>query len=250
MVKINIIKNFIMIKYLFVIIIFFFIECENKKYYPPTIKTNINEKNLFYRDSLYITYTVEKFLETGYRHYKGYHVVDSLYKQIDTIWTDLIFYDPDILKIFGIVIIKVPPSNFFNKISYDAKAIVGFREKLNQPWKIYPLSEYQTSRLTVYKKASNFIRKFYFFELKDYSQYFKVGSQYKTGNYKLKNFKYNIDDPEFWQGLMWQRGNRVPGLYYFQTKENISEQWNKNANPFTEVPLLQINYPDSIIALF
>jgi hypothetical protein len=201
------------------------------------------------RDSLYLATTTSAYLQNGYWTYSAY-LQDYPGAEMNKIkvYIDQIYYSPDKLKLIAFEIIKVPLldttirrviKQYKTNYSYDGGALVGYRENTNQPWTIYPYTHCLSSGLATYNHCQNALRECYFVNLKD-DQTYVLDS---IGNWKFIRFQYNLNEPAFWKGIVWQKGLRIPGYYNFQLKGNYKPGEEKMG----VLPYLKPNYPDSLL---
>lgn len=233
------------------------------------------------KDSLFVLFTVK---EWGKKNWYTWGVRSDIYK----ITSDEVeyfigrtFYSPDKKKILVWIGEKLPnayslelirPKVELNRICptsgdsiYTMTAIIGYREAVNNIWKLYPYNQKQITCAPDIKSMIIEMEDYYFNQMKFQPEY--VNKKYLDNNYggeirydiekkQLdlgygdknspfigKNFGYNLQDAGFWEkSLIWQKGARIPDLYNFQTKGNVSS----NYKDFELIPPI-INYPDSIL---
>jgi hypothetical protein len=158
------------------------------------------------------------------------------------------FYSPDRLKIFCWIVRQIPNNpdcRFQQGYSFSSSDIIGFRNNFNEKWKLYPLELQKASCSDSEDWVLNQLEKYYFYEMKNHcenvnkkfldkkyggevrydleNQTVKDGYGDKANQFILKNYGYNLQDKDFWEkSLIWQKGARIPGLYNFQTKGNVT----------------------------
>ncbi len=137
------------------------------------------------------------------------------------IWCDTILYSPLRTKLFAIIVVRnpVPESELTDErrsrpYSYAARAVVGFRTSVAAKWQIYPFEQY-AAYYSDPTRAIRGARRYYFNELAADGEY--IANSAGTELVPAK-FRYNVDDPKFWDSsLVWRKGARIPGYYNFQT---------------------------------
>jgi hypothetical protein len=196
-------------------------------------------KEKYNRDSIFIAYTVNQFVENKYRDFDVFYdmktkvYVDTIIHADTKVYVDTILYSPDTLKLFSLVIISLSKkeNDIEQEESFYGRAVVAYRKNINEIWQVYPVSEYKVS-WSNYNGARNVIRRCYFEELKETSTH-------------RGEFKYPLGDIRFWDGLYFKKGLDVDSLYFFQTEYNFrSKKYDK------VVPYLNINYPKDLIEQF
>jgi hypothetical protein len=197
------------------------------------------------RDSLYIATTIWQFVDKKiypFDFVKQYNIPLELIRfDVDTI-----IYNPDSLKLFSFVIECAPESEEINKKNpsyyYSEYTIIGFRDSLTQPWKIY-CGDLYVSLLETYNDNRESFRKYYFNKFKYDSDYY--WDSIKQERIAIK-YKYNLNDPNFWDSsIVWKKGSRIPGLYAFQTTGNVKPG---DENAVKIIP--HLDYPDSLLKLY
>jgi len=168
------------------------------------------------RDNPFIIYTVKEFVRNDCIEYDYYN--DD--NKNDT-------------RLFSIIIIEKKRDN---RILYDAKSLIGFRDSINKVWKIYTTNVYSADSYSRYIGASIILRSSYFCDL--------VGRSDEFG-YK---HNYNVIDKDFFdKDLYFQKGKDVDSLFYFQTQNDL-EPGNQKRKKI--IPFLQIDYPEEILKLY
>jgi hypothetical protein len=217
-------------KIAFNIIIFFItmiFSCSSTKNESIKNIVNISDKE-YNRDSIFIKYTIHKFIENKYR---GYNFLDCKNSKV---FIDTILYSPDKLKLFSLIIVEETKTEITQP--FNGMAIVAYREDTNSIWKVYPITKFNVS-WSNFKGAKNVIRRSYFTELK--------GMKDNQGN----KFRCNLGDNKFWNDLFYKKGYDIDSLYYFQTELNKQTPTLKRKKDGI-IPYLEIDYPQEIRKMF
>lgn len=90
---------------------------------------------------------------------------------------------------------------------YSAKAIIGYRDNINKPFKIYPLDTFIVTGFEDCRSAISCIKKMFFNQLQGAS----LPMIYKTGDYE-----YNLNDPRFFDSVLFEKDVYKEGFYNFQ----------------------------------
>lgn len=90
---------------------------------------------------------------------------------------------------------------------YSAKAIIGYRDNINKPFKIYPLDTFIVVGFESCRSAISCIKKLFFNQLQGTS----LPMLYKTGDYE-----YNLNDPRFFDSVIFKKDIYKDGCYNFQ----------------------------------
>lgn len=133
-----------------------------------------------------------------------------------TITVDTIIYNTDSLLCFAFIciyshydIIKGLENARRIGREYDAKSIVGFRENINDTFKIYPLNTFNVFGYQDCESAINVLKECYFNELKGS----RLPLLFKGEN---RHFEYNLGDPNFFNSVMFEKDDYRKGFYNFQ----------------------------------
>jgi hypothetical protein len=233
---------------------------------------NIHSSKIQYKDSLYIMYTVQSWSDSNFDLYHDYSKDGYGIKKEDFKYKILrAFYSPDSLKFFCWIVTREPNTADCKRpqgYSYSSSDIIGFRNSVKEPWKLYPLELEKAVCFDNENEIMNQLGQYYFQRMKDHSE--DVNKKFLDKNYGgkvrydleeqtikdgygdkndpviLKNYGYNLQDKDFWtKSLIWQKGARIPGLYNFQTTGNVTPD-EKNVELYTP----KITYPDSILKLY
>lgn len=127
--------------------------------------------------------------------------------------TDSILYNPNKLICFAFLVVKI---NIAKEIEtrnlgreYDAVSVIGLRNSIDEPFNIYPITEYKAIGYDSYDKALATLTYYYFK---------KLGKQ---KDFRRNPFKVNVGSKGFWdKSLYFQKFN---GLYYFQSHMPASD---------------------------
>lgn len=129
--------------------------------------------------------------------------------------TDAILYNKEELICFAFVVIE----RKFSKINgigqayngFDARAVIGLRKNIDEPFEIYPVSKFDAINLGSYKSAVEDIKYLYFTMLKGDGL---AGTQYED-QYR---FNSNVGDADFFEKAPFFHKTKE-GLYFFQLYE-------------------------------
>lgn len=215
------------VTFYYIVFIIFFCSCNSKNKNLETTNTHISEKE-YHRDSLYLDYTVNQFIEHKYRGYDFYDSANS------KVYIDTILYSPDKLKLFSLLIIE--KRKIEQGKPFHGMAVIAYREDTSDIWKVYPVTKYGVS-WSDFQGARNVLRRCYFEEIK--------GDNDNQGN----EFKHNLGDSNFWSDLYFKKGYDIDSLYYFQTELNKETSTLKRKKDGI-IPYLEIDYPQEIIELY
>jgi len=165
-----------------------------------------------------------------------------------------IFYSSDSLKLVSWVNEKSLNDEDCQKSQgfyFSCTAVIGFREKLNDSWKLYPLSNVSATCLETEAAGTRYMNEYFFDKMKSHSEYvykksldedyggkvrydlekktIDLGYGDQNSPLVLKEYGYNLQESSFWiKSLLWQKGARIPDLYNFQTSGNVTPN-DKNA---------------------
>lgn len=207
------------------------------------------ERTFNKKDSLFLAFTLRQFTRMGSPGFN--HALTLSPSQTDSIkpFVDLILYSPDSLKMFAFVISQIPDNEFTRNYKnselghyYDCTAIVGFRNGTGEFWRVFHFPQYDGTVYAEYGRARRSLEQYYFTRFKNDGQFVRDGK----GGWGFEKFSYNVNEPGFWTGIVWQKGLLADGLYNFQT-------YKKATFPeltYSELRYPEIEYPDSILALF
>lgn len=158
-----------------------------------------------------------------------------------TITVDTIMYNTDSLFCIAFVCIyshyddiKGIEQNCRVGREYDAKSIIGFRENINDTFKIYPLETCNAIGFPDCESAIKMLKELYFDEL--------IGSRlpfiFETGEYK-----YNLNNPQIFNTILFKKNSKYPELYNFQLYRNLGniKEYNYYSNQSDSVKAKWIN---------
>jgi hypothetical protein len=211
---------------------------------------NMVDGKFYKRDSLFIIHTIKEWCKNTTTHFDIFKDFDK--DESFRIIIDTILYDKNKLKLFALSILDYDASfadmNSISNRLYDSRSIIGFRENLNEIWKLYHFGQYTGFVFEDFAEIKSAQRDFYFNQLSQESQY--IPDTNKLNNHPNNripaHFKYNLGDEDFWtKSIIWQKGLRIPGYYNFQTDGNVDIN---SKNPL--VPEIHIEYPDSLLKMF
>jgi hypothetical protein len=220
----------------------------------------VGEKS-YKRDKSFVEYTVREWMNRDYRDYH-YLFQDYTNKNRSKIEIDVssIYYSPDSLKLLSFVIIKQPinlshdehirKNKRFNP-SFSGHVVVGVRDSSVMPWSLYNFTQFRVFDYSTSDTIRLFLR-IHFFEKFKENQFYCFNEK---GEWGLYSFKYNLNEPEFWTGPVFDK-ERYKGLgYYFQIDDFSSPKYihpnygDKDGIRDT-VPILKIDYPNELIKQF
>jgi hypothetical protein len=212
--------------------------------YHKTADYTVNVKKQEYvRDSLYLGYTVLKFIDFQFANYS------SLSKPVVVV-VDSIFYSPDKLKLFAFCIVRDTNNTNWglinrpkNKYFYNGRNLIAYRSDINAVWDVHNFDQYTPVRWDTYKEVYNLFRFYYYNQFKD-----DMGSQWDStiNNLVSVKFDYNLNEKAFWdKSLVWRKGALIPGYYNFQLDGNV-----RASDPSPVIVRPTIVYPDSILRLY
>ena len=114
---------------------------------------------------------------------------------------------------------------------FDAKAIIGCRDNISEPFKIYPLNTFRATGFESCRSVISCLKKMYFNDLKGtiLPPLFK-GSE-------IRYYEYNLNDPKMFSSVIFQKNKEFPQLYNFQLY-----RYSKDVREFQYFS----NQPDSI----
>jgi len=222
-----------------------------------------------YRDSLLMLYTVQEWGKVNWSIYGG----DSkMYKMEDSdikYFIGATFYSPDKLK--TIVWIGEKEPNAYSREVYDPKtkkpnklcpgsddtiyhmsALIGFRDSIDQMWKLYPLDNQFAGCFNKREEVLNVMGQYYFKQMKEHEMSKMIQTGTKAGTMESKAYGYNIQDKDFWdKSWLWEKDTvGAEGLYPFQ----IRSYWHPNKPTCIKCaePVIppKIKYPKEILGLY
>lgn len=230
---------------LFVFILFFSCNTkeviENKDFNYNSFATIDDDKIIRFTIREYMhTYQVGSF-QSFYLNY------DSIEINKFDIKVDRLYYSNDSLKFLALIIIQFtsdinPKDKFSPKGEYlSGDIIVGFRNSVTENWTIYP---FKRKAWVGYEDAISLRQAFnnYMFV-----QFRKVTFRClnEQNIWETKEFKYNLDEEEFWRGPLFDK-ELFGGVYYFQINDfNQLKEHRRGANFLIRLP--EIQYPDTLL---
>ena len=219
-----------------------------------TYISNIKPTEQYKKDSALLSYTVYKWIDSCYGwfgHYNRRNAVNGFYK----VHVGDIFYDSVALKLTAFVFVEYSTDyidTVYEKVKnmnahlFDSHTIMGYRDSLNELWKLFELDEIfkgirGNSLVTAEKFHSNIFLNKKEMENRTISVYDE-----KSGlNTRYEPIKYLPCENNFWTlSPLWVKGNRVNGYYAFETYMNATPL-KKEIRPF-----YKIEYPDSLLKLY
>lgn len=244
---------------------------QNNKSTQLNTSQNYSLSRIQYKDSLYVMFTIRHWMSLNFDVYHDYSQDGYGIKKEDIKYKILkAFYSPDSLKLFCWVSIRVPNTPDCKRpqgYSYSSSDVIGFRYSLKEPWKLYPLELEKAVCFDSETEIVDQLSKYYFEQMKDHSEY--VNKKFLDKNFGgkvrydlekkmidlgyganspliLKDYGYNLQDKDFWnKSLIWQKGARIPGLYDFQTKGNVTPD-----DKDVELIPPKVIYPEAILKMY
>jgi hypothetical protein len=248
MKKIKIIFAKLLFIFLFVVSVF---SCNPNKIMK---KVNFNYSSKpTKQDEEFIKYTIREFMNVGFDRYQVYgRDYSTMDRQRISIKVDRIYYAPDSLKFIGWIILEIPKEIAKNSFTirkgidfyYDGNAIIGIRNRTTEIWNIYPYELQTVIGFEDVEKTRNVFNE-YFFEGLAKSGYSGYNNK---GKWTIVDLKYNVDDPEFWRGPVFDT-SMYRGHCIFQVDEFCAPEF-LYGKPRKLVTIPKINYPDSIISFY
>lgn len=246
--------------------------CVNKAIEANNTYTSVDHR-MIYRDSLSIVYTIKNWVDSDFWTFRNLSLLNKISNDEIKFSVEKVFYSPDHKKMIAWVCERYrnaeTRSKYNEKASlnricptggntvYEMSAIVGFRSTPDTLWRIYPL-DFQSVICSPSVEASlSIMERFYFNDMAHFPEYVEVNDtnyggklltppSYNDPSDIYKELGYNLGDSLFWnKSMLWQKGARIPGLYNFQTKGNVTV---KDKDYEVKPPV--ISYPDSILQMF
>lgn len=198
-------------------------------------------------DSSLISFTVYRWIDSSYSWYEHYNCTYSKNCR-NTIYVGDIFYSLDKLKLTAFIYVeynKVYTDSTGSKkskkenIFFDSHTVMGYRDSLNQSWKLFALNEiFLGLRGNSLRNAENYHRNIFFSKEEMNKRKIGVYDTLTGLNTKYESIKYLPCEDGFWtKSPLWKKGNRVPNYYSFETFMN-STPLNKTIRPY-----FKINHP-------
>lgn len=198
------------------------------------------DPELYARDSTYIALTHKQRLKSNPSNNNSGIITKDLY-------VDVILYSPDTLKVFSASIErKILSSEAFEELDedvprYTGRGLAGYREHTSDPWKLFYLPLISTTTNS-YEETRLSLRAYFLDQIKDHH----LGIIDDEGNSKTVPMRYSVADPEFWNGPLFTRGNRIQGRYLFETRGSGTMV----GHPYQEISPFKAEYPDLLIEQF
>ena len=205
-------------------------------------------------DSALLSYTTYRWIDSSYGwfgHYNRRNAITGFYR----VHVGDIFYDSARLKLTAFVFIEYSTDyidTLYERVSdlkshfFDSHTVMGYRDSLNQSWKLFELQELFVGLRGISLKSSKDVHENIFLNKREMAARKISIYDDKTGlNTKYEPVKYVPCEDEYWtQSPLWKKGNRVPGYYIFETF--------MNATPLKKDlrPVFKINYPDSLLSFY
>lgn len=206
-----------------------------------TYSIMIKKTEQYKNDSVLLNYTVYRWIDSSYGwfgHYNRRNAKNGFYK----VHVDDIFYDSSKLKLTAFVYVEYSTDyidTMYEKVKdakahlFDSHTVMGYRDSLNQIWKLFELDEIAMIGLRggTLSSAKTFHLSSFFNR--------KEMEERTSGKFFLPC------ENEFWTNPpFWKKSERVEGYYNFETYMNATPL-NKNIRPYCKV-----TYPDSLLKLY
>lgn len=212
---------------------------------------NVKATKQYKKDSALLSYTVYRWIDTCYGwfgHYNRRNAANGSYKM----HVGDIFYDSGKLKLTAFVFVEYSTAyidTVYEKIKdmksnlFDSHTVMGYRDSVNQPWKLFELGElFVGLRGSSLKNAEDYHTSIFLNRKEMEERKIAVYDEKSGLNTKYEPVRYLPCEDKFWtQSPLWKKGNRVPGYYVFETY--------MNATPLKRDlrPIFVITYPDSLL---
>lgn len=221
------------------------------------------------RDSLFVLHTVKEWSKIGWQTFYDY---SEMYKmtndQIEYFFGGA-FYSPDSLKMMVWLGKKMPNAEtieIYNKEDletnrlcpyaadtvYSMSALIGFRDSVNQIWKLYPFDQQSAACYPNKEGAINILGKYYFSQMKGHQMFRLMQSGEFKGRTKPQVYGYNLQEIDFWNKCWLFEKDTVGsnGLFPFQI--NGYRYFDKAAIKKKAVPYdpPTVVYPKEILDLY
>lgn len=163
------------------------------------------------------------------------------------LFVDVLLYGPDTLKLFAATIEeKIFLSEEYEELEedvlrYTGRGLAGYRENISQPWKLYYLPMMSTTTNS-YEETSLSLRAYFLDQVKKH----ELSVMLEDGTTATIPMRYSVDDPHFWEGPVWTKGNRIPGRYMFEA----TQSGTRNKPPFIETSPFDAEYPEWLLEQF
>ncbi len=162
---------------------------------------------------------------------------DSIKLNLDTI-----IYSPDHNRMICTVISESPrigKKKTFGGESgpfYCGLELVGFRDSIDKPFKLYNHNGPTYMGYTSKVRLKDLLR-LYLFQTISRDGTTSGYDTVKKAWIKFVHYERTVDEPEFWECPLWQKGLRAKGKYNFQLVGNVGIE---------EIAYKEIPYPDSL----
>lgn len=220
------------------------------------------------RDSLYVLYTVKEWGKANWWTWEDYSRMYNITNDVVEYYIGGTFYSPDRKKIMVWVGDKLPnattienynPKPELNKVCpvgpdtiHSMSAIIGYRDSINQPWKLYPFNQQSAVCGSTKEGVISILGEYYFKRMKNHQMYKMIQSGPRKGHKEPQAYGYNLQDDGFWDKCWLFKKDTVGsyGLYPFQIKgynykgEACTQQCAEPFNP------PHINYPEEILIMY
>jgi hypothetical protein len=263
---------------------------------------HLRSQQIELRDSLFILHTVKEWGKQNWYTFEDYSQMYKMTNEQVEYFIGGTFYSPDKKKILVWIGEKLPNAKSLKQTRikpeldkicptagdtvYNLSALIGFRDSVNQTWKLYPFNQQQAICCKNKEQAINILGQYYFEKMKSHQMYRMMQSGKNKGFRELQAFGNNLQDKDFWDKCWLFQKDTVGsyGLYPFQIcgydcdKENyqiigdtypdqkkdetngeyvarhgrvirkpLKDKLNDCAQPFSPP---NVNYPEEIIKMF
>ena len=220
------------------------------------------------RDSLFILHTVKEWSKDNWYTYTDYSKMYKMTNDEIEYFFGGVFYSPDSRKILIWIGQKKPNAttkeNYSkdkevnklcpngNEVIYSMTALIGIRDSINQPWKLYPFNQQQATCYESKEEVINVLGQYYFSKMKTHKMYRMIQSGEKKGNLESQPYGYNLQDKDFWDKCWLFKRDTIGsyGLYPFQIKGynyTGDKCTQKCAEPYAPP---KVDYPKEILNLY
>jgi len=135
---------------------------------------------------------------------------------------------------------------------YTLSALIGFRNNINEIWKLYPFDQQSAGCFDSKDKVINVLGQYYFEKMKTHQMYRMIQNGKMKGYLELQAYGYNLQDKDFWDKCWLFQKDTVGsyGLYPFQINryEYIGDKCTKKCAEPYKPPI--VDYPKEILKLY
>lgn len=225
-------------------------------------------QQITYRDSLFILHTVKEWSKHNWYTFEDFSQMYRMTNEQVKYFLGGVFYSPDRKRILvwvgdiepnatSLEMTRSKPE--LNRICptggdtiYSMSALIGYRDSVNQTWKLYPFNQQQATCYDTKEEVINVLGQYYFVQMKTHQMYRMIQSGKKRGELELEAYGYNLQDKDFWDKCWLFQKDTVGsyGLYPFQIyryKYYGDKCTQKCAEPYNP-PVVE--YPEELLNLY